>query len=55
MLTSIRVNCPRCGAEKVYMGSKLAIIETSKRPIRLRCGKCGAYIKINGKSHFPLP
>src|SRR5690606_1576673 len=29
MLTSIRVTCPRCGWERTYMGTKLALIETS--------------------------
>jgi ribosomal protein S27AE len=41
------VYCPKCGAERVYMGSKLAIIEAARLPIRIRCGKCGASIKLN--------
>jgi hypothetical protein len=47
MLTSIRVTCHRCGHEKTYMGSKLALIETSRRPVRIKCSHCSASIRID--------
>ncbi|HOB58604.1 MAG TPA: hypothetical protein PKL40_00875 [Methanoregulaceae archaeon] len=50
MLTSIRVTCPRCGWERTYMGTKLALIETSKRPVRIRCSKCATSIRINPRT-----
>jgi hypothetical protein len=49
MLTSIRLKCPRCGAERTYMGSQLARIETSRRPVRIRCTTCSASIRIDRK------
>ncbi|MFA5001832.1 MAG: hypothetical protein WC502_02525 [Methanolinea sp.] len=47
MLTSIRVKCHRCGWEWTYMGSKLALLGTSRRPVRVKCSKCSSSIRID--------
>lgn len=48
-MTSIEVICPKCGRPRVYMGRLLEVIETAKRPIRIRCSRCGASIRLNKK------
>jgi hypothetical protein len=47
MITSIRVKCHRCDWERTYMGTKLALIETARRPVRIKCSKCSAGIRID--------
>ncbi|HON82201.1 MAG TPA: hypothetical protein PLN56_08100 [Methanoregulaceae archaeon] len=48
--TSIRVTCPRCGSERTYMGTKLALIGRSRRPVRIKCLQCRATIRIDNKA-----